>query len=116
MKIIHSRKVRAAAPSPRLVTLLETITEAQLREWVERVSVPRHSGAEPEQNRATANWLFSDFASMGFRVERQGEYSNILALPKNAFEEVFLVGAHCRGRAGLSSYHSKQRPESPKHQ
>jgi len=94
MKIIHSRKVRTVAASPKIMTLLETITEAQLREWVERISVPRHSGAEPEQNRATADWLCGVFDSMGFRVERQGEYSNILALPKNAFEEVILVGAH----------------------
>ncbi len=94
MKIVHSRKVRAVAASPKIVTLLETISEAQLREWVERISVPRHFGSEPEQNRSTAGWLRGVFDSMGFRVERQGEYSNILALPKNSFEEVILVGAH----------------------
>jgi Zn-dependent M28 family amino/carboxypeptidase len=94
MNIVHSRKVRAAEPSPKIAALLETIPEAQLREWVERISVPRHFGAEPKQNRATADWLCGVFGSIGFRVERQGEYSNIVALPQNSFEEAILVGAH----------------------
>jgi hypothetical protein len=74
--------------------LLETITGTQLRSWVERISVPRHFGAEPEQNRATADWLCGLFDSMGLRVERQGEYSNIVALPETSFKEAILVGAH----------------------
>src|SRR5260221_8424834 len=94
MNIIHSRKVRPAEASAKIAALLETIAEDQLREWVERISVPRHFGAEPEQNRATADWLCSVFESMGFRVERQGEYSNIVALPDTSFEEAILVGAH----------------------
>src|SRR4030095_7388691 len=94
MNIVHSRKVRAAERSPKVAALLETITEAQLREWVERIAVPRHFGAEPKQNQATADWLGGVFDSMGFRVERQGEDSNILALPRDSFEEAILVGAH----------------------
>ncbi len=94
MNIIHSRKVRPAEKSAKIAALLETIAEDQLREWVERISVPRHFSAEPEQNRATAAWLGGVFGSMGFKVESQGEFSNILALPDPAFEEVILVGAH----------------------
>jgi|SRR6185369_10567893 hypothetical protein len=94
MNITHSRKVRSAESSAKIVALLETIAEGQLREWVERVSVPRHFAAEPEQNRATADWLCGVFDSMGFHVERQGEFSNILALPDTPFDEVILVGAH----------------------
>ena len=57
MYIIHSRQVPPAEASAKIAVLLETIGEGQLREWVERISVPRHFGAEPEQNRATADWL-----------------------------------------------------------
>jgi len=94
MKISHSRKVRPAESSAKIAALLETIAEGQLREWVERISVPRHFGAEPEQNRATANWLYGVFDSMGFRVERQGEFSNIVAIPNASFGEAVLVGGH----------------------
>ena len=94
MKIVHSRKVRPAESLAKLAALLGTIAESQLREWVERISVPRHFGAEWEQNRATADWIHGLFDSIGFRVERQGKYSNILALPEASFDEVILVGAH----------------------
>lgn len=94
MNIVHSRKVRAVESLPKITALLETISESHLREWVERISVPRHFEAEPEQNRATADWLCSIFDSMEFRVERQGVFSNIIALPEGAFDEVIIVGAH----------------------
>jgi Zn-dependent M28 family amino/carboxypeptidase len=74
--------------------LLDTITETQLREWVERISVPRHFGAERAQNRATAEWLSGVFESFGLMTEPQGKYANILAFPKQTVEEVVLVGAH----------------------
>lgn len=94
MKIVDSRKLRPVASSAKIKVLLETIMERQLREWVERISLPRHAGAEPEQNRATADWLCSVFISMGYQVERQGDFSNIIALPAGSFRDVILVGAH----------------------
>src|SRR5437016_13751567 len=94
MYIIDSLQVRPEKASAKIAALLETIAEGQLREWVERISVPRHFGAEPAQNRATADWLCEVFGSMGFRVARQAEFSNILAFPDPAFDEVILDGAH----------------------
>src|SRR6266705_348555 len=95
MKIVHSRKVRPAESFAKLAALLGTIAESQLRKWVERISVPRHFGAEPEQNRASAKWIHGVFDTMGlFRVELQGKYSNIVALPETSFKEAILVGAH----------------------
>jgi hypothetical protein len=94
MKLIHSQDAKPAIASSRIEALLNTITEAQLREWVERISVPRHFRVEPAQNRATASWLVSVFESLGYKTERQGEYANIVACPKRPFEEVILVGAH----------------------
>ena len=94
MKIIHSNQVVPAETSERIAALLKTIAEDQLREWVERISVPRHFGAEPKQNRATADWLCTVFESLGLRVERQGRFANIIARPDDAFKKVILVGAH----------------------
>jgi Zn-dependent M28 family amino/carboxypeptidase len=94
MNIVHSRKVRPVERSPKVAALLETIDERQLRQWVERISVPRHFHAEAGQNRATADWLVGLLGSMGFRVEKQGEFANIVALPGGQFAEAVLVGAH----------------------
>jgi len=94
MRIVHSKKVRSAQAAAKVTALLETINETQLRGWVERISVPRHFGAEPEQNRATAGWLHELFEAMGYQVERQGKFSNVVALPDASFEHAILVGAH----------------------
>ena len=94
MKIVHSRGAKPGAASSEIKVLLKTITETALRKWVDRISVPRHFGAEPAENRAAANWLCDVFESFGFTTERQGKYANVLALPACALEDVVLVGAH----------------------
>jgi hypothetical protein len=94
MIITHSNKVRPVTSSARIKSLIESISKAQLREWVEHIAKPRHYVAEARQNRLTAVWLADAFASMGLHVIRQGEYSNIIATPAHPFTKAILVGAH----------------------
>jgi Zn-dependent M28 family amino/carboxypeptidase len=94
MQIVHSRKVEPVKPSQKIVAALDIITESTLREWVERISVPRHFQADSRQNRAVASWLCDALAAEGTRIERCGRYSNIVALTETSFREVVLVGAH----------------------
>lgn len=94
MKIVHSRTLQATKASLKIAALLETISESHLREWVERISVPRHFSAEAAQNRATADWLSGVFESFGYRVQRQGPCSNLVALPDGKVDTAILVGAH----------------------
>ncbi len=94
MIVHHAHKVKPVERLPQLAAILDTVNESQLRQWVEHLSVPRHYVAEPKQNQATADWLAQVFGSFGYRVERQGEFSNIVALPACAVEQVIVVGAH----------------------
>src|SRR6266850_281801 len=94
MNIVRSEKVKPITASSKIKTLLNTISETQLRQWVEHISVPRHFVTEAKQNRATAEWLCGILESLGFTVERHGQCANILALPQKSFENVLLVGAH----------------------
>jgi len=94
LKLVRSTKVRSGPVLPAIASLLETIEEGRLREWVERISVPRHFAAEPEANRAVAQWLSELLDSFGFRVEKQGRWANVVAVPNTDFKEVLLVGAH----------------------
>ena len=102
MNIVHAHKFRSVKPSAKIKALLPIISESQLRKWMEHISAPRHFGAEPEQKRATAEWLEGVFDSMGFRVERQGEFSNVIALPEVSFDEAISRSDSqtdaCRGR------------------
>src|SRR5262249_4808116 len=84
-----------ADSSPALAAVLEAIAdEVKLRDWVTQIAVPRHFIAERRQNQATAAWLAEVFASFGYRIERQGPWANVLALPYHEFLELILVGAH----------------------
>jgi Zn-dependent M28 family amino/carboxypeptidase len=94
MIIAHSHQVRPVTPSAKIESLIKSISQAQLREWVEQIAKPRHYVAEARQNRLVAVWLSDVFASMGLDVVRQGEYSNIVATPTHPFSKAILVGAH----------------------
>jgi len=94
MQLLQSNNFESGNTSSKVTRVLETISEGQLRKWVERISVPRHFVAEEAANRATAKWIEEEFRSMGYNVARQGEYSNIVARTGAAAREVVLVGAH----------------------
>src|SRR5688500_6796562 len=94
MKLVHSTKDRGETANEKITALLPTIREAQLREWVERMSVPRHFVIEAAQKRATAEWLSSLFEAWDYKVERHGPHANIVALPNPKPKRAILVGAH----------------------
>jgi Zn-dependent M28 family amino/carboxypeptidase len=95
MKLLNSRTLRAAQPSPDVAAVLETVAdEGKLRKWVTQIALPRHFTAERQQNQATAAWLADLFASLGYRVERQGPWVNVLAFPQRELAGLLFVGAH----------------------
>jgi Zn-dependent M28 family amino/carboxypeptidase len=76
------------------MAVLDGVSEAELRRSVGEIARPRSFGSDPTRNRATADWLMNQFSSFGYRVQRQGRWSNILALPTAPVEKAVLVGAH----------------------
>ena len=94
MRLSHSSQSLPGVPSPEVRAAMASVSEMRLREWVEKISVPRHFEAQPAQNRATAKWLAELFAEWGYNVRRQGAYGNILALPRKLSPQMILIGAH----------------------
>ena len=94
MRIIQAKRVRAVTGVAKVRALLDTVSESQLRQWVEEISLPRHFVAEAARNQFTAAWLRNLFESFDFTVETQGKYANIIARPQTSAREVVLVGAH----------------------
>ncbi|MDB6018682.1 MAG: Peptidase [Pedosphaera sp.] len=80
--------------SPAIQSALATVSESHLREWVEKISIPRHFRAQPENNQATARWLAEQLQAWGYSVELQGEFRNVVAWPRNKPSDIILVGAH----------------------
>ncbi len=68
---------------------------ARLRATVDALSRPRHRLAHPAENRRTAEWLADALAELGYRVELQGPYRNVVASPRQQDAAPLpLVGAH----------------------
>ncbi len=106
MLILQSKNLNPNQLSPLIETAVASVDQAWLRSVVERISIPRHYVAQPENNRQIAAWIEDQFQALGYQAIRQGEYDNILAIPETVSESDFrpkiLVGAH---------YDSK--PETP---
>jgi Zn-dependent M28 family amino/carboxypeptidase len=96
MRLIHSSQLTAStALSPNVMRAMEAVSESQLRGWVERIAVPRHSLRQSEANQSCANWLKKQFADWGYSAELHGSHRNVVALPKEfSSEEMVVVGAH----------------------
>jgi hypothetical protein len=84
----------ADKPQGDISLSLESISEQELRRWVERIAVPRHFICEPEENEGVALWLAAQLQSWGYQVQFQGEWRNIIALPQKVSDPLVLVGAH----------------------
>lgn len=86
MMIVEAKGRRPAAP-PR-------IDEAELRDTVGWLSVPRHAWAQARENRRTGERIASVLADLGYRVSFQGQHRNVVALPPRLTVPITLVCAH----------------------
>jgi Zn-dependent M28 family amino/carboxypeptidase len=100
MRLLHSSSLPPATALPRIRSALAAVSEKQLRQWVEKISVPRHFRAQPQSNAATARWLVEQFKAWNYAVELQGTFRNVVAGPRQKPSEVILVGAHYDSTSG----------------
>jgi hypothetical protein len=89
--LIRERSVVTAEGTTRP----STPEEARLGEWTRRLAVPRHRILHRRQNRWVGDELARAFEAAGFAVRFQGEYGNVVALPRGASgEKLPFVAAH----------------------
>lgn len=95
MWVVSSHAGLRQTPDQRIAAAVESVSTADLREFVETIAVPRHYLHEREQNVATRDWLEETLQSFGYQTRRQGSYDNLIARPsKLASGQVILLGAH----------------------
>jgi hypothetical protein len=94
MIIRHASDFPVAKTKVEYMDLLQQIQEKDLRVWVKRLSVPRHFMAQPQENRAMADWIAGQLKSWGYQVLFQGRFNNVVALPRTIRSPLVLVGAH----------------------
>jgi hypothetical protein len=94
MLIRNASRLRQGVPSALLQELFAHVTPEMLREWVERISIPRHRLVNAEANSAVAEWLAREFSEWGYEVQFQGGFRNVIAQPEGVADKVIVVGAH----------------------
>lgn len=72
--IRQDRRLPTQPPSPHYLR--------ELRYWAEKLSVPRHYGLHHAANVAVRKDLSACLEYSGFRVSLQGEWDNVVAVPK----------------------------------
>lgn len=93
MRLTHSFHSPKEARSLVISEAIETISESFLRSVVEQVSIPRHYSAERDNNQRIACWIKEQFESLGCYAFMQGDYGNIVALPKARPTSPWLLAA-----------------------
>ena len=92
MFLENSQNRDAGRKSPLADSFLSRISENELRHWVETISFPRHFEAEAAANKKAAAILTEWLQGMGYTVQEQGPWRNLLAGdPEKA---KVIVGAH----------------------
>ena len=98
MLILKSKNLKAGQASHLIESAVASVNQDWLRAVVERISIPRHYEAQPENNREVAAWIAEQFESWDYQTIRQGAYDNIVAMPtavdESEFQPKVLVGAH----------------------
>lgn len=95
MKVIHSLDAKTLKTNASLQICLNSISEFELKEIVETISIPRHFKYNSSNNKQVANWIFDQFSSFGYETHFQGKFSNVVALnPMAKSDSVILIGAH----------------------
>ena len=98
MLIHHAASKPVRSISTTVSTALAGVSHADLRAWVKRLSVPRHFRQQPMENRNAAIWIAAQLQSWGYSVQLQGQFYNVVALPRDLRRTVLLVGAHFDSR------------------
>ena len=96
----QASRALAKTPLPNIGNRLASLSEQDLRLWVEQLAVPRHFEREQDENKNIALWIAAKLQSWGYRVELQGPWWNVVALPKSPSRSIILVCAHYDSVAG----------------
>jgi Zn-dependent M28 family amino/carboxypeptidase len=95
MRVLHSSYAPSDLSDKRVKELLNSVSEAYLREAVETISIPRHYLTESRNNKFVARWITDELRSSGYEAWREGAWGNVIALSRNGVsDQIILIGAH----------------------
>ncbi len=94
MLVRDAAKAKPVAQHPTVVELMASVSEDELKNWVELLSVPRHYVGQPKANRHIAEMIARRFKDWGYEVQFQGQFYNVVARPAGVTGRRRLIAAH----------------------
>ena len=95
MRIVHSRQRLPAERDVAIQKVVDEVSAENLRDYVEKLSFPRHFFAEHRANRRARDYLLRLLSSYGHEPSLQGDYDNIVITSAGSNISPFvLLGAH----------------------
>lgn len=95
MNIEHSQDKAPVAVSAAIQKAVGAVSAARLRRTVEALAFPRHFTQERDANRRAREWITEELRSLGYLIEFQGPFDNVLAHPTHGRPGgTILLGAH----------------------
>ncbi len=95
MRLEDSRQAKPQQRHPERTAALQRVQETDLKATVHALAYPRDFLTEASANRRAGEYIAQRLRACGYTVTVQGEYRNIVALPKNpSTKPLTLVGAH----------------------
>jgi hypothetical protein len=94
MLVRHASKAKAVRQTASVASLMDSVSEKDLRDWVKWFSVPRHFVGQPQANREIAETIAGLLKDWGYEVSFQGPLYNVVARPKVAGDQIQIVAAH----------------------
>jgi hypothetical protein len=76
MLIHHASKMPAEKADSHTNKILKSVSETYLRECVEKISIPRHFQAQPENNQWVVHWILLQLQSYGYQMQSQEIFAN----------------------------------------
>jgi Zn-dependent M28 family amino/carboxypeptidase len=92
MKVSYSSSRRPRPTDAQINSILHEVSADSLRQFVERISFPRHYLAEHRANLRARDLLLAQLQKFGYQPEFQGSYDNIVAVTGEG--PYLLLGAH----------------------
>lgn len=94
MQILRSSNLSRGSQRAEVLAAIHAISESNLRNWVEAISVPRNFHSQPQANTKVRTFIADLLRSFGYEIQLQGPFENVIALPRGVRDSVTLVGAH----------------------
>lgn len=95
MRIVHSQKRRPKKTDTAIATVLQQVSAAKLRQYVEMLAFPRHYEVDRQANIRARDRLLVLLHDFGYTPVLQGAYHNIIVTTSGAEAGPYLLlGAH----------------------